>query len=304
MQKVFFQMIAEVSQIQDQLQEKWLILEGSLILSLFALGLAWRFGLFRPFQASAFPQIHGKDVLKGFGYFLFIEILLIPALIGLIFIMKGEDLKNALNVNSQLRSWINLLIIMGGFGGVTFAYLELTSVQRLQIWGQHEHPWYYQIGMGIIAWLVSYPLVLSLSEGISLLIWHFFHQPFVEQVAVQNVRQSMENPLLFGLTAIAVIIVVPLTEELLFRGLLQSWFKRKFHNTLIGIMLSSLIFALFHYSGNHGMTNVELLSSLFFLSCMLGYIYERQRSLWAPIGMHSFFNFISLLMIFTNPVNE
>lgn len=290
-------MIAEVSDIQVQLQEKWLVFWIALSIGVWALGIAWRQGLFSPFQASSIPFIRGVDVLKGFGFFLFSEILLIPALIGLAFMLVGRDLNQTIQFSPQVKGWINLLIILGGFGGVFLAYFELTAVQRQQLWWQTETPWYIHVGMGIVAWLVSYPLVLAFSEGISLALWHIFHHPFVEQVVVQNVRHTMTNPILFGLTALTIITLVPFTEEFLFRGLLQSWLKRKFHNTSIAILLSSFVFALFHYSHPQGVTNIELLSSLFLLSCMLGYIYERQRSLWAPIGLHSFFNFMSLLMI-------
>jgi membrane protease YdiL (CAAX protease family) len=290
-------MLAKITDIQIQLLEKETIFWWALAVSLLVLGIAWHKGLFKTFQASSFPIIRGKDVLKGFGFFLFIELLLIPALASLGFILAGKD-SQTLHLTPQLRGWLNLLIIVGGFGGVLLAYLQLTIAQRHQLWQQTSTPWYVHVEIGIAAWFVSYPLVLAFSQGLSLVLWHVFHHPFVEQVAVQNLRHAMDYPFLFGLTSLVVITLVPFTEELLFRGLLQSWLKHKFHNTTLAILLSSLVFALFHYSSQQGVTNIELLSSLFLLSCMLGYIYERQRSLWAPMGLHGFFNLMSLLMLF------
>lgn len=281
------------------IQEKWLIFWWALSIGLLALGIAWRRNLFKPFQASPLPIIRGKDVIKGFGYFLFVELLFVPALIGIIYqAFVGEDLSQTMHFSAVAKGWVNLLIIWGGFGGVLLAYFELSHVQRHQLWRQTEIPWYVHVKIGIATWFVSYPLVLAFSQGISLAVWHIFHHPFVEQVAVQNLRHTLENPVLFGLTALTIISIVPFTEEFLFRGLLQTWLKHKFHNTSIAIILSSLVFALFHYSSQHGVTNIELLSSLFLLSCMLGYIFERQRSLWASVSLHSFFNFMSLLMLF------
>lgn len=290
-------MIAEAAEVQEYVHEKWLIFWYALGVSLWVLFIAWRRGFFKSFQVSPYPLIRGIDVLKGFGFFLFAEILLIPALIGLTFSLIGEDFTQAMHIHPQIKGWMNLLIILGGFMGVSLAYLELTSTQRQQLWYQTETPWYFHISMGIVAWLISYPIVLFFNEGISLAFWHFFHHSLVEQVAVQNVRQVMADPLLFGLTALSIVTLVPLTEEFLFRGLLQSWLKQKFHNTTVAIILSSFTFAFFHFSRKHGITNIALLSSLFLLSCMLGYIYERQRSLWASVGLHGFFNFMSLLMI-------
>jgi len=235
-------------------------------------------------------------VLKGFGLFMFVELLLIPILLGIVFFLTAEKVEpNPLD--QQTKLWINLAIILGAFGAILFAYLELTVEQRQQLWGETITPWYIHMGMGVFAWLVSYPVVVALSEGLSLIVWHVFHHPFTEQRAVQNIRQAMDHPILFGLTAFSLITLVPLTEEFLFRALLQTWLRRKLHHPLTAMSLSSLVFTLFHYSSDQGISNIELLTSLFLLSCMLGYLYERQRSLWASVALHSFFNFMTLMMI-------
>jgi uncharacterized protein len=293
--------MTETIDIQVQLHEKWLIFWWALGIGLVALGIAYRQGLFKPFQATYHPAIKGMDVLKGFVFFLFIELFLIPTIIGVILTFKGENLDHLFHLNQQVKGWLNLSIILGGFAGVSLVYLQLTKGQRQQLWQQTSSTWVHNIGVGIAAWFVSYPLVLAFSQIISLAAWHFFHHSFTEQVVVQHMRQSLADPLLFGSTAVAIVTIVPFTEELLFRGFLQTWLKRKFHHPVGAILLSSLIFAAFHYSSAQGLTNIELLSSLFLLSCMLGYIYERQRSLWAPIGLHSFFNLMSLLMIYKEP---
>lgn len=290
--------LAEAGDIQTQLQEKWLILWWALGVSLFALGIAWRLELFKPFQASSSPLIRGIDVLKGFGYFLFTELLLIPTLIGLVLNFKGYQGQEFIIAHPQAKGWFNLFIITGGFCGVLIAYLELSAIQRQQLWRQTTDSWLHNFGIGIASWFVIYPVVIAFSQMISLVSWQLFHHSFVEQIAVQNLRHTLANPLLFSLTALAVFILVPLTEEFLFRGLLQNWLKQKFSNSFAAIIVSSLVFTLFHYSSSHGVTNIELLSSLFLLSCMIGFIYERQRSLWAPVGLHGFFNLMSLIMLF------
>lgn len=289
--------------IDIHIQEKLTIFFWALGIGLLMLKVAWHQGLFKPFHTSPLPVIRGIDVLKGFALFLFIEILLIPAIASLIFSLNGENLKT-IALTPTIKAWINFWIIVGGFVAVLLAYLELTPIQRRQLWRQTNLPWYHSIGVGIATWFVSYPLVLAFSQIISLLIWSLFHQPFIEQVAVQQVRQSLSNPFLFGLMAFAVVILVPLTEEFLFRGLLQSWLKHKLHQTTIAIVLSSFLFTGFHYSGTQGLANIELLSSLFLLSCVLGFIYERQRSLLAPVALHGFFNLMSLILIFQDPPNN
>jgi uncharacterized protein len=293
-------MIAEAVDIQAQLQEKWIVFWWSLGIGLVALGIAWQRGLFKPFHASPFPVIRGIEVLKGFAVFLFVELIFVPIMIGLVLTFMGIDAEKFIKSHQEAKGWFNLLIMLGGFIGVSFVFFGLKAEKRQQLWQQTSTPWYFNYGIGIAVWFVSYPLVLAFSQIASIAAWHFIHHSFVEQVVVQHLRKTLPDPLLFAVTGLAIVTIVPLTEEFLFRGLLQSWLKRKLHATG-GIVLSSLIFAIFHFSEAQGVTNFELLTSLFLLSCMLGYIYERQRSLWASVGLHSFFNFMSLVMIFKEP---
>ncbi len=195
------------------------------------------------------------------------------------------------------RGWLNFLTIVGGSAGVLLVYGSLGEKRRRELWRQTVEPWYHHIAIGVACWFVIYPLVLSFGQAISLAIQYVFHHPSVEQVAVQQLRKTMADPWLFIATSLLVVTVVPLMEEFLFRGLLQSWLKRRLSHAPLAVGITSGVFALFHYSSSQGLTNIELLSSLFFLSCMLGFVYERQRSLWASVGLHGFFNFMSLLML-------
>lgn len=288
-------MLAEIQSIQEELNQKWLVFWWALPVSILAIAVAWSKRFFRPIHFNESPMIHGKDVLRGFGYFLFVELLLVPTLVGLALIFMKFDIETTI-FTSHMKSWINFFIILGGFAAAFTAYLELKPIQKSQLWGPRDQL-FQNLKMGIFSWFLSFPIVLFFSQGVSLALWHFFHHPFVEQVAVQNIRNSMESPFLFISTALSIFTLVPFTEEFLFRGLLQSWLKQKFHRPSLAIFFSSLVFTLFHYSSSHGLSNIELLSSLFLLSCMLGYLFERQHSLWAPIGLHGFFNLISVLMI-------
>lgn len=286
--------MTDIMDIQAQLQEKWLIFWWALGIGTLTVGIAWLRGFFNPFKISSLPIIHGEDVFKGFALFLFIEILLIPLLAGFAFGLLGWNT----NLKPDLQGWLNILMVLGGFAAVFLAYRTLTVTQRKQLWEQTGGFWLDHAGLGIASWFVFFPIVLAFNQLMTIFMWHLFHHSFVEQSVVISLRQALANPALFGVTALAIVTLVPFTEEFLFRGLLQNWLKRKFGRAWAAVALSSFIFAIFHYTSAQGVANIELLSSLFLLSCVLGYIYERQRSLWAPIGLHSFFNLMSLLMIF------
>ncbi|MEN9654812.1 MAG: hypothetical protein RL235_924, partial [Chlamydiota bacterium] len=44
--------------------------------------------------------------------------------------------------------------------------------------------------------------------------------------------------------------------------------------------------------------NIPIIAALFTFSLFLGYVYERQRALIAPMGLHAMFNGISVLNLY------
>lgn len=276
---------------QEQLQEQWAVFWWALSIGLLALAIAWKKGFFRSLQWKDRPTIRGMDVLRAFIYFLIIQLFFIPLFIGLFTFFKS------LMTPQQIQGWLYLFMILGGFGGVMMAYLQIPLSRRLQLWQQTSGPWSHQMGMGIAAWFFAFPLVLAVNQLISLLLWHFFHYPFIEQAVVENLRLMQGDPLVFNLIGFSIFTVVPVTEEMLFRGFLQQWLKQKFGAVWPAILLTSLIFAFFHYSQKQGTGNIGLLTSLFFLACLLGYLFERQRSLWPCMALHGFFNFVTLVFL-------
>ena len=281
---------------QMEVQYKIQIFFWSLLIGGIALRIAWKLGLFNRFHASLFPFIQGKDVIRGFSYFLLAEILLLPILVGIIVYLLTSDIY--FNQSSPLiKGGFYLTVVTGGFLAVVLAAYQMNGVQRQQIMNQTSLPWYHHVGVGIACWGVVFPLMLSLSQLLSLLMENVFGFPPHEQSVVQHMRSLLMHPFLFNLTALSVFTIVPMTEEILFRGLLQSWLKRKLQNTTLAILASSIVFASFHFTYAQGWSNIDILFILFFLSCALGYLYERQRALWAPIGLHGFFNLVSLFLV-------
>lgn len=290
--------MGEELSMQHQIEVKWATLWLFLAVGLGVNLIAWVKGFFVGLRPGFDPGIKGEDVLKGFLAFLSAEILVVPLALSLFYYLQGSDLPNSLRENPQLKAWVNLIIMAGGFVAVSITYLSMDPSRRQALWGEVRKLWSDHLAMGVAAWFVSYPVVMAFNAAISLVIIHFFSLPAVEQAAVQHVRLAMNSPLLFGMTTLSVVILIPLTEEYLFRGLLQVWLKEKLYSPYLSIALTSLIFAFFHFSTDYGITNIELLSSVFLLSCMLGYIFERQRSLLGSVALHGFFNLISLLLVF------
>lgn len=78
------------------------------------------------------------------------------------------------------------------------------------------------------------------------------------------------------------LVVVPIFEELLFRGLMQSMARAWLNSPWAAILLTSLIFALMH--------PMQHWPAIFILSLAIGYSYEKSGSLFRPIIIHILFN--------------
>lgn len=88
------------------------------------------------------------------------------------------------------------------------------------------------------------------------------------------------------LTAAFAVVIVPIFEEMLFRGFLQTSVRSLGSSPWAAILLTSLFFSILH-----PLTHAP---ALFALSCGLGYAYERSGSLLRSILMHIFFNGLSV----------
>ena len=111
---------------------------------------------------------------------------------------------------------------------------------------------------------------------------------YEEQKLVVEIKKNFNNNLLFNFFLI--IIVAPIIEEIVFRGLFYKTLKN-FIPFVQASIISSLIFAIIH-------ENILSLTILFLLSLYLTWIYERTNSILYPILTHSIFNFLNLLLIY------
>lgn len=111
---------------------------------------------------------------------------------------------------------------------------------------------------------------------------------YEEQKLVVEIKKNFNNNLFFNFFLI--IIVAPIIEEIVFRGLFYKTLKN-FIPFVQASIISSLIFAIIH-------ENILSLTILFLLSLYLTWIYERTNSILYSILTHSIFNFLNLLLIY------
>lgn len=90
-------------------------------------------------------------------------------------------------------------------------------------------------------------------------------------------------------STIVPVLVVPVLEELIFRGVLFRILEEMF-GTLIGLIVSSVLFGAAHLLND----NATMLAASFLsieLGALLAVAYVITRSLWLPIGLHAGWNF-------------
>jgi membrane protease YdiL (CAAX protease family) len=99
----------------------------------------------------------------------------------------------------------------------------------------------------------------------------------------------MKHPggLLAVLLIVMVTVIAPVSEELIFRGILQSLVGAYTERPWLAIGTTALVFAMVHGNPTHW-------PALFVLSLGLGYSYEKSNSLWRPIFMHALFNGVTV----------
>ncbi|MEJ8546125.1 CPBP family intramembrane glutamic endopeptidase [Brevibacillus borstelensis] len=84
--------------------------------------------------------------------------------------------------------------------------------------------------------------------------------------------------------------LVPIAEELLFRGVVQTYLVSRM-GTVIGIFISSLWFALMH-------VDIALFAPLFAMGIFLGYLRHRFQSIWGAVILHALNNMAGVLYYF------
>jgi uncharacterized protein len=278
-----------------------------LFYTLIAIAINWvaqRKGFYRLPPSKGTPPLTFVQLIGAFGIFLLISLLLGRYLLLYILWSLNKSDPSITSLPPLLLTGVQLIITALSFFVLQlFMYQQNASSWR-QVWKDRARVGCkaieFDFAFGMLGWFLSFPIVTVINEGLETLLKRFFHLGSYEQVAVQFVKNAMASPFSLTFALLAIVVFAPLIEEFLFRGMLQTYFKRHL-GVKAAILLSSLAFALFHFAPSQGLGNIPLLVSLFLLGGYLGFLYERQGSLWAPIGLHLTFNLFSALRILFFP---
>ena len=144
----------------------------------------------------------------------------------------------------------------------------------------YQHPGYFALlaVMGILA-----------SHGLSALI------SLISSTGMLGNYQEIEQNVFVAspvLVIVQTVILAPLSEELLFRGILYRRLQGYIHGFWGPALISSAIFGLYHMNLAQGIF-------AFIFGLFICAVYERIRNLWAAIALHAGGNLISVVLVYT-----
>jgi membrane protease YdiL (CAAX protease family) len=128
---------------------------------------------------------------------------------------------------------------------------------------------------------------MIVTQGYHWMLYHWFGMELTMQDAAQAITE--ERSWLEAGYILAAIVVAPVYEELIFRGILFPYLSKRVGVTG-GVLTVSILFGLIHF-------HTPSILPLFLLSVVLCLAYWRTGSLWVSIGIHATFNAIGTLAI-------
>lgn len=143
------------------------------------------------------------------------------------------------------------------------------------------------LGLSVLLYLAAIPLLWFYS-----MLYQLFLYQLGFDLGLQDVAQiflAPATPLMRAGMFFTAIVLAPLFEELLFRGVLLPWAVRR-AGYWPAVAAVSAIFAGMHF-------HLPSLLPLFMLSVFFCIVYSRTRSLLVPIGMHACFNAVTVILL-------
>ncbi len=187
-----------------------------------------------------------------------------------------------------------MIIATVSFQGAALVLIAPFLKQHQTTWNEgfgFSNGWQQAIMFGVLMACIFMPIgrVLQWVSGEIMTHLSHFHIKPEEQQAVETLRiaKSWVDRLALG---IVTILLAPLAEETLFRGILYPWIKQAGYPR-IALWSTSLVFAAIH-------DNLNVFLPLLVLALLLTALYEKTNNLLAPITAHASFNAVNLVMLY------
>lgn len=218
--------------------------------------------------------LSGKEKLLGWIYYP-VQLLVLPLFLSLANVLAGSPLSES--VLNFVYFATNFLCVLAIF----FQFLKENSMIAAKAPVQC-------ISYAVAGLVLNWGLSFAVQIFITAVSPDFFN---VNDASIGNMVQ--EN---FTLTAVGTVLLVPLAEEALYRGLIfGSIYNRR---PFAAYVISICVFASVHVIGYIGMYEPLHLALCFMQyipgAFALAWVYAKADTLWAPILMHMTINLIGV----------
>jgi membrane protease YdiL (CAAX protease family) len=184
----------------------------------------------------------------------------------------------------QLR-FLQMIVLISFFQGAALVwvavFLHQSNISWRAAFGLRPASRARAVAAGVAAGIMILPATWLLQWCSGLMMEWLRWNP-VEQAAVTELQSSalsVPEKILFG---VFTVLLAPIAEEALFRGILYPTIKQAGHPRW-ALWGTSVLFGIMHM-------NMVSLAPLVFLAVVLTFLYESSDSLLTPIAMHSMFN--------------
>lgn len=154
--------------------------------------------------------------------------------------------------------------------------------------GVHKSPRLKEMGMAVAAWLLYMAALVVVGYIVTLLPW-------VDSTQVQQLGfRDIDTPAEYLIAFLALVVLPPIAEELLFRGYLFGRLRTRMR-FFASALVTSLVFGVIH-----GQWNVAI--DTFVLSWFLCYLRETTGTIWPSMLLHALKNGVAYALLFLAPL--
>jgi hypothetical protein len=248
----------------------------------------WLAGVFRLRRIDGPPRLMaGESVITLFA------ILLLSCCLAM---LAGAALVRVVHLSSDQS-----LDVLSGIIYVILLLVAVVLTSRMRPMGLRQlglttRQFFSAIPIALLTSVATLPLVYAVSLLVQV-VMELMHRPMPAAHPMLQQLQNDQHSIWFAVVVFEAVALVPLAEELLFRGLLQTIFVYLIGRgrqpspaaRWIGVLLTAAIFAAVH-------REAAFFLPLFVLAVGLGYLYERTGNLWASAMTHGLFNALQIVI--------
>ena len=200
------------------------------------------------------------------------------------------------NLLPSIAEWQRKFVIYSGFIAieiiVMLIILQLAKryfEEGLRGFGIRFRKIFSDITAAAGIFIVIWPVVIALLYAVQI-IGKMIVGPGFEIEKNEGLSVILENSQLSLriLMVFFAVVLTPIFEEFVFRGLLQSYLRNINYGPWVSILIASILFSALH-PGMH-------FPAIFVLSAAMGYAYEKSGSLLRPIFIHFLFNGVTIAL--------